>query len=391
MNKIAIYAGSFDPPTLGHFNIIKKSVNLFDKLIIAVGDNPKKSYMFSGEERVELIKKSIKLEYPEIYSKVEVEYFKSKFLINYAEERNANYIIRGIRNESDYKDEKELFVFNKRTNNNIENIYLMPDLSVEYISSSLIKNSIGYINWQYEIEDKLTKFVFFKLNEKVFSKLFNETINKMKMYGIIDNYHTKLINNALLEYYSPIRRSYHNINHIIYMIELSNTVYVESEIDRTLLEYSIFFHDFFDELVYGTDAIYKSADISIKLMGNANIKYKTIIKKLINSTDYSKRFGFKNKLDYTYLQKIIMDLDFSAMGRSEDIYLKISSKLYNEYMKSVINDDDITGDRETKEFYNARKEFLKSIKGEQIFLTNHFKSLEKNVKHNIHNEYISLL
>ena len=132
--KIAIYPGSYDPITNGHLDIIERSSKLFDKIIVAVVRNGEKgSALFSESERIALIKQSI------IHLKnVEVDSFNG-LLVNYAADKNANAIIRGLRALSDFEFEFKMALMNRSLNEEISTVFMMPHEKYTHISSSLVK------------------------------------------------------------------------------------------------------------------------------------------------------------------------------------------------------------------------------------------------------------
>jgi len=135
MDRVAVYPGTFDPITNGHIDIIRRSVPLFDKLIIAVNDNPNpaKPYLFSAEERVEMIKEAVSTS-----QKIEVESFKG-LLVQYAKRRGAKFIIRGLRALSDFEYEFQMYLMNRKLNPELEIIYFMTSQQYSHLSSSIIK------------------------------------------------------------------------------------------------------------------------------------------------------------------------------------------------------------------------------------------------------------
>lgn len=133
MMKIGIYPGSFDPITIGHYDVIKRSAKLVDKLIIGVLDNRAKSSLFSAEERVELIKTVIK-EIPN----VEVDSFIG-LLVDYAEQKKADVIVRGLRAITDFEYELQMAQTNYKMNKNIDTIFLTTSVEYSYLSSSVVK------------------------------------------------------------------------------------------------------------------------------------------------------------------------------------------------------------------------------------------------------------
>lgn len=132
-NKIAIYPGSFDPITLGHLDIIHRAAKLFDKLIVVVMVNPAKKCSFSPKERVELIKKSIG-----DLDNVTVE-FSDGLLAEYAKEKNAGAIIKGLRALSDFEYEFQMALTNSKLNPEVETLFLTTKAENMYLSSSMVR------------------------------------------------------------------------------------------------------------------------------------------------------------------------------------------------------------------------------------------------------------
>jgi pantetheine-phosphate adenylyltransferase len=139
MNNIAIYPGSFDPITNGHLDIIVRASKIFDKVIVAVLENPeKKNPLFTIEERVELIKRVTK-----DIDNVEVESFKG-LLVNYAKEKSAKVIIKGLRAVSDFEYELQMAMMNNKLNNQLETLFMMTNNKYSFLSSSLVKQVAMY-------------------------------------------------------------------------------------------------------------------------------------------------------------------------------------------------------------------------------------------------------
>ena len=133
-SNIAIYPGSFDPVTNGHIDLINRSSKLFSKIIVAVSDNSvNKKYLFNCKERMKLINENINH-----LNNVEVTIF-DNLLIDYAQKCKANIIIRGLRAISDFENEFQMSLMNKKLDHNIDTIFLMPDEKYTYISSSIVK------------------------------------------------------------------------------------------------------------------------------------------------------------------------------------------------------------------------------------------------------------
>ena len=136
--KTAIYPGTFDPITYGHIDVIKKSLNIFDRVVVATTDNINKNYYFSIEERVEIINNSLFKDLKLNKNKIKVISF-NNLTIDLCKKYNANAIIRGLRAVSDFEYEFQLAGMNKKLNNSIETIFLMSDVENQIISSKFVK------------------------------------------------------------------------------------------------------------------------------------------------------------------------------------------------------------------------------------------------------------
>ncbi|RKD27825.1 Phosphopantetheine adenylyltransferase [Caminicella sporogenes DSM 14501] len=156
--KIAVYPGSFDPITNGHLDIIKRSAKIFDKLVVAVLNNPNKKPIFNLDERVEMIKEATK-----DLNNVKIDYF-SGLLIDYMNNINANIIVKGLRAISDFEYEFQMALMNRKLNENIETIFMMTNSEYSYLSSSLIKEVYKFGG---SIEGLVPKIVVEKLQEKL--------------------------------------------------------------------------------------------------------------------------------------------------------------------------------------------------------------------------------
>ena len=144
MSKIGIYPGSFDPITFGHLDIIQRSLNVVDKLIVAVSDNKSKNHFINIDDRLNLIEASIKNLPPEDQKKISIEKF-DNLLVHYVKAKKASVIIRGLRAVSDFESEFLMTGMNRSIDNEIETIFLMSSEKYHFISSRFIKeiHSLG--------------------------------------------------------------------------------------------------------------------------------------------------------------------------------------------------------------------------------------------------------
>ena len=139
--KTAIYPGTFDPITYGHIDVIKKSLKLFDRLIIATTDNVSKNYFFSLDERLSIIQNSLFKDLKINKKKIKIISFDT-LTINLCKKYNSSTIIRGLRAASDFEYEFQLAGMNKKLNNKIETIFLMSDVENQIISSKFVKEIV---------------------------------------------------------------------------------------------------------------------------------------------------------------------------------------------------------------------------------------------------------
>ncbi len=131
----AIFPGSFDPLTLGHDDIIRRGLTLFDELIIAIGVNAEKKYMFSLQERVDFVEKTFKDE-----PKIKVLTYKG-LTVDFCKKINADFILRGLRNPADFEFEKAIAHTNRKLSE-IETVFLLTSSGKSYISSSIVRDVI---------------------------------------------------------------------------------------------------------------------------------------------------------------------------------------------------------------------------------------------------------
>lgn len=136
--KIAVYPGSFDPITLGHLNIIRRAAKIFDKVCVCVMVNSEKHPMFTLQERMEFIERVV-----ERFGNVEVDY-SDKLLVEYAKQKNASVIIKGLRAVTDFEMEFQMALTNKKLEPTIDTLFLTADEKYTYLSSTVVKEMAKY-------------------------------------------------------------------------------------------------------------------------------------------------------------------------------------------------------------------------------------------------------
>lgn len=133
MTRRAVYPGSFDPITNGHVNIVQRGLKIFDRIIIAVLENPKKTPLFSTGERTEMIQHIFRNQ-----EEIEVKAFDG-LLVDFARSHNAKILIRGLRAISDFEYEFQMALMNRKLDPDIETFFMMPNLDYSFLSSNLVK------------------------------------------------------------------------------------------------------------------------------------------------------------------------------------------------------------------------------------------------------------
>lgn len=138
MKRIGIYAGSFDPPTLGHLWMMQRGAELFDELLVVLAVNPEKRGFLTMEERASLLRE-LTAELPN----VRVECLTAGFLVDWAKEQGATHLLRGIRNTADFDYERAMAQMNARMEPALQSVFLLPPSELEAVSSSLVRGFVG--------------------------------------------------------------------------------------------------------------------------------------------------------------------------------------------------------------------------------------------------------
>ena len=163
MHKTAIYPGTFDPITYGHIDVIKKSLKIVDKLIVATTDTSEKEYLFSANERIDILKKSLFNDLKMDKKRIKIISFED-LTVKICKKFKASIIIRGLRAVSDFEYEFQLAGMNKKLDKKIETVFLMSDIENEIISSKFIKEIA-------KLKGDLKKFVSKSVIKEIQQKL----------------------------------------------------------------------------------------------------------------------------------------------------------------------------------------------------------------------------
>lgn len=147
MSRIGLYAGSFDPPTLGHLWVIRQGAEIFDELVIAVAVNPDKHPMLTQAERQEALQAMV----AEVQGCVRVVCMQHLFLVDFARELGASFLLRGVRNALDFEYEKNMARMNERMAPGLRTLFLMPPGDLEAVSSSMVRSLVGLPSWESKV------------------------------------------------------------------------------------------------------------------------------------------------------------------------------------------------------------------------------------------------
>ncbi|MEW6251885.1 MAG: pantetheine-phosphate adenylyltransferase [Planctomycetota bacterium] len=160
MPTLAVYAGSFDPPTRGHVWMIEQGARLFGRLIVAVGVNPEKRATFPLQTRLAWLREIVRP-----WANAEVAHFENLFLARYAAEVGADFILRGIRNVADYTYEQAMRHINSDLHPQLTTVFLMPPRELGEISSSTVRGMIGPAGWHAVVQRYVPECVFATLEQ----------------------------------------------------------------------------------------------------------------------------------------------------------------------------------------------------------------------------------
>ncbi|HMA96643.1 MAG TPA: pantetheine-phosphate adenylyltransferase [Polyangiaceae bacterium] len=159
--RLAVYAGSFDPPTVGHLWMVRQGANLFDRLHVALGVNPDKRALFTVDERLEMLRE-ITRDMPN----VSVHSFTNQFLVRYAESVGARFVLRGIRSAADFEYERSMRNINSDHAPQVTSVFLIPPRDIAEVSSSFVKGLVGPDGW----EELVRHYVAFPVFERIVRK-----------------------------------------------------------------------------------------------------------------------------------------------------------------------------------------------------------------------------
>lgn len=349
----AVYAGSFDPPTNGHLWMIKQAAKMFDVVIVAVGSNPAKKPTFSLETRMSMLERMISEHVGhDAPDRIMVWSFENQYLVNYAAEVNASFIVRGVRNVNDFIYELGMQNVNADLGPDINTVFLAPPRNLTEVSSSLVKGLVGPSGW----EQIVTKFVPPVVLRQMVGIKYQAWEHLQKMGAV--NSEFEFWNTFLTPYMLPDRH-YHGLQHIIEMLSLLKRVEHLAE-DRMAIELAILLHDFVYDIRSRKNEE-ESARLVYPLLGYfyPNQQFLDKVAGLVMATTHSLKFPPKS-VD----EKLLVDLDLAILGYSPEKFDEYEEGIRKEYANVP-----------TKDFAEGRTKVLEYfLHRDSIYYTDYFRS-----------------
>lgn len=319
--KKALYPGTFDPFTKGHEYIVEQSLKNFDFVEILITQNPNKKTMFSIKERLQMVQ-SLYKDNP----KIKVATSEGNFTANYAESYNYYFLIRGIRDDKDFEYEKTIEKINQQINPSLSHFLIKSNQETNQISSSLVKSLLPFYGWELlvdnYVDNNIKKMISIKLYEENFSKIWYNIAGE----SAITRKWLKIIMN---EYSSPLRY-YHNMQHILKMLnnlEEYSKIYEISNMEKNILSYAIVFHD----IIYDSkkdnneeESLLLFEDFSNEIGFFSHVNHK--VKELIMAT----KNHDKNKGDDEAIN-LFLDLDLAILGAEKVVFDVYEKQIRKEY------------------------------------------------------------
>ncbi len=313
--KRAIYAGSFDPPTKGHEWMINSGAGLFDTLIVLAGTNPDKKYLFSLHERLAMLE-SIRSLLPN----VAVSYLPNMLLADFAKQNGSTYLLRGLRNEADFRYEVDMLDENADLNPRLETVLLVPPASLRRVSSSFVKGLTRSVGWENATKRHLPESIypiFFKkiLDNELAGELrvrWFKLCRKAKALGDIEGAF-----NELVARYTESHRYYHTLDHILGCLTVFDRVRHLAKHPLSL-EFSIFIHDGVYNVgpnVSDIINVEQSAELLLSMLKDLNISIDISMPAEIDVLATKHNFIPKDSD-----QQLMIDIDLYSLSTPEEVF-----------------------------------------------------------------------
>lgn len=348
--RIAIYSGSFDIVTEGHLWMIKQGIELFDQLIVGIGTNPSKQTLFDFKTRKQLLESVCE----GLADNLLIEDFGNLALVQFAHDKNASYILRGIRSVADFDYERMLKNVNTDLDDSIETVFLMPPKNLSDVSSSMVKGMLQVKDWETIVK----RYVPDAMREALIARFSCDPIQ------VAQHYAGAAVSVMLAEKYSEQGRFYHTLKHIAVCLREFREVEAKLS-DRHAVLMALLFHD----LVYHPEAHQLLANETASWeLANEICPLNAVVKHHILHTSHTYT-GDKNTDTDT-----VCDIDMAILGYSEQEFDDYEAAIRREY--AFASD---------AEYQTGRLYFLRSVLAkERIFNSDYFyRKYEASARSNI--------
>lgn len=309
----ALYAGSFDPITNGHLHLIQKASLLFKDLLVVVAHNPEKRYQFSLEKRVEMATESLE------GLPIEVVAVTNRYIADFAQQHGIRFLIRGIRSNEDFSMERSLYEANRSLSPTVETLFLMPDQGLHSLSSSFVKGLVGPCGWREVVAEKVPPCVLRGLKE-------DYILGRLRNCVCLSGPKAE-------EFLKDHERPYHNIDHLIDILEITDQRISEP---KRIFDLAILCHDW----VQGPSSISES----VAKANSLNKQFNYLLSLYIEATDHTKPCGD------SFEEKLICSADLAILASEP--------KRYQKYVDSVRQEYNTLSDEEWR---IGRSKFLESL------------------------------
>lgn len=345
------YVGSFDPFTNGHLHVINKALHLGKDVgvLVIVANNDRKKHNFKQFKRVQVIQDVIESE--KLSNQVHVmELTGTQYAVDFAMNQGCTALLRGIRTEQDFQDEVGFYHANRLVNSEMESVYVMPDMNLSGVRSSLVMSMVGFKNWTNVVDELVPDSVMLELCKNWCCDMVQFNSMMLNVDEVYKKFH------------------YHNWQHIAYCLSevYDNKNLINGKFYEDFME-AVLFHDFYDPANLPSNNEY------LKYGKSMNFNF---VMKLIAATNHGKHDALVNKEE-----KLIHDIDLSVLAWKHNDYVKYMKNIQNEYIVEKCVDKLL--------FKDGRIKFLEEMLNEdKIFELDIYS--EKQAKENMKFEFDEL-